>query len=52
MTPLLMALLNNQLKSAMQLIDAGAKVNVDDFYGRTPLWAAVEYRNLDMNNPQ
>jgi uncharacterized protein len=24
-------------------------VNADDFYGRTPLWAAVEYRNLDMN---
>jgi ankyrin repeat protein len=25
-------------------------VNGDDFWGRTPLWAAVEYRNLDMNN--
>ncbi len=49
-TPLLMALLNNQLGSAKQLTDAGADVNADDFYGRTPLWAAVEYRNLDMNN--
>ena len=28
----------------------GANVNADDFWGRSPLWAAVEYRNLDMNN--
>ena len=25
-------------------------MNADDFWGRSPLWAAVEYRNLDMNN--
>jgi ankyrin repeat protein len=50
MTPLLMALLNNQLGVSGQLIDAGANVNADDFYGRTPLWAVVEHRNLDMNN--
>jgi ankyrin repeat protein len=32
------------------LLSKGANVNADDFWGRTPLWAAVEYRNLDMNN--
>jgi ankyrin repeat protein len=49
-TPLLMALLNNQLAVANLLLDYGADVNVDDFYGRSPLFAAVDYRNLDMNS--
>jgi len=49
-TPLLMALLNNQLEVADLLLDSGARVNVDDFYGRSPLFAAVDYRNLDMNS--
>lgn len=49
-TPLLMALLNNQLAVANLLLDYGAEVNVDDFYGRSPLFAAVDYRNLDMNS--
>jgi ankyrin len=48
--PLLMAALNGQIAVARLLIDRGANVNADDFWGRTPLWAAVEYRNLDMNN--
>ena len=48
--PLLMSLLNNQLDVARFLLSKGANVNADDFWGRTPLWAAVEYRNLDMNN--
>jgi uncharacterized protein len=50
MRPLLMALLNNQLAVARLLLSAGADVNAADFWGRTPLFAAVEYRNLDMNN--
>ncbi len=49
-TPLLMALLNNQLPVANLLLDYGANVNVDDFYGRSPLFAAVDYRNIDMNS--
>jgi len=48
--PLLMALLNNQLAIAELLLAHGANVNADDFWGRTPLFAAVEFRNLDMNN--
>jgi ankyrin repeat protein len=48
--PLLMAALNGQIAVARLLVEAGADVNADDFWGRSPLWAAVEYRNLDMNN--
>jgi uncharacterized protein len=48
--PLLMALLNNQLDTAYLLLDYGAKVNVADFWGRTPLFAAVDYRNLPLNS--
>jgi ankyrin len=48
--PLLMAVLNNHLEVARLLLAKGANPNADDFWGRSPLWAAVEYRNLDMNN--
>jgi ankyrin repeat protein len=48
--PLLMASLNGKHAVARLLVDSGANVNADDFWGRSPLWAAVEYRNLDMNN--
>jgi ankyrin len=48
--PLLTAALNGQIAVARLLVERGANVNADDFWGRTPLWAAVEYRNLDMNN--
>ena len=48
--PLLMSLLNGHLDVARVLVDAGADRNADDYWGRTPLWAAVEHRNLDMNN--
>jgi ankyrin repeat protein len=49
-TPLLMATINGQVELAQLLLEHGAKVNVADFYGRTPLYAAVDYRDLDMNN--
>jgi ankyrin repeat protein len=48
--PLLMAALNGQVDVARLLVEKGANVNADDFWGRSPLWAAVEFRNLDMNN--
>ena len=49
--PLLMAVLNDQISTSRGCcIEQGANVNADDFWGRSPLWAAVEYRNLDMNN--
>lgn len=48
--PLLMALLNGHVETARVLLAAGADPKADDFWGRSPLWAAVEYRNLDMNN--
>src|SRR5690606_25702619 len=38
------------LDVARILVEAGADRNADDFWGRTPLFAAVEYRDLDMNN--
>ena len=50
MRPLLMSALNGNVAVAQRLIAAGADPNAADFYGRTALWAAVEYRNLDMNN--
>jgi ankyrin repeat protein len=30
------------------LLDAGADVNTMDWYGQTPLWAAVDLRNLEL----
>jgi ankyrin repeat protein len=41
---------NNQLEAAHVLIEAGADVNSSDWYGRTPLWQAVEVRNMDFDN--
>src|SRR4029077_15044711 len=31
-------------------IEQGGDVNVVDWYGRTPLWTAVETRNMDVDN--
>jgi ankyrin repeat protein len=50
MRPLLMALLNDQVEVARLLLEHRADPNADDFWGRSPLFAAVDYRNLDMNN--
>jgi ankyrin repeat protein len=45
--PLLMAITNNQPDTADLLIQNGAEINDADFWGRTPLWAAVEMRDLE-----
>ena len=45
-----MAITNNQVEVARFLIEQGAEINVSDWYGRTPLWAAVEARNMDVDN--
>jgi len=46
-TPLIIAVINNHMQLAMELIARGANPNIVDFYGRTPLIAAVDMRNLD-----
>jgi len=58
-TPLINAILNHSivnanrsgqsdhLKIAQYLIETGANVNAQDWYGQTPLWATVDMRNLE-----
>ena len=50
MTPLLMAITNAQVPVAQLLVERGADVRAADWWGRTPLWAAVEIRNLDLRS--
>ena len=49
-TPLVTALANNHPDAARLLIERGANVKAADWYGRTALWAAVEARNMDVDN--
>jgi ankyrin len=47
-TALIDAIVNNHIELAMYLLDKGANPNAaDNFYKRTPLFAAIEARNLD-----
>jgi ankyrin repeat protein len=46
-SPLLMAITNNQPDTADLLIQNGAAINASDFWGRTPLWAALEMRDIE-----
>jgi len=46
-TPLMIAIVNAHFDVARYLLDHGATVNTADWWGRTPLWATVETRNLD-----
>jgi ankyrin repeat protein len=48
--PLLMALINGHLPVVNLLLKREADVNADDFWGRTPLFTAVEFRNRDLRN--
>jgi ankyrin repeat protein len=46
--PLVTAIINNHIELALYLLEKGADPNAaDDFYKRTPLFAAVEMRNPD-----
>jgi ankyrin repeat protein len=46
--PLVVAIMNNHIELALFLLEQGADPNAaDDFYKRTPLFAAVERRNPD-----
>jgi hypothetical protein len=46
LTPLLMALTNGQIDVAKFLLEHGADHKRADWWGRRPLWAAVDIRNL------
>ncbi len=47
--PLLLAIMNDHPDTAGYLIEHGADVNAEDWYGRTPLWAAVDMRNVELD---
>ncbi|HMA11310.1 MAG TPA: ankyrin repeat domain-containing protein [Steroidobacteraceae bacterium] len=49
-TPLLMAISNDNMAAAHYLLAAGGDVNAQDWYGRSPLWEAVNVRNLYVHN--
>jgi ankyrin repeat protein len=64
-TPLLSAILNSSIAAARgtagpsehlavarYLLERGANGAAVDWYGETPLWAAVDVRNLDVNGPE
>jgi ankyrin repeat protein len=45
-TPLIFSVWNGHFDTSAYLIKAGADVNRWDFWGRTPLWAAVDFNTL------
>ena len=45
-TPLIMAIWNAHFDTAAYLIKAGANVNKWDWWGRSPLYLAVDYNTL------
>jgi ankyrin repeat protein len=45
-----MAISNNQFPVAAFLLSRGADPNAGDWWGRTPLWSAVDVRNLDLDS--
>ena len=49
-TPLLMAIANDRMEVATALIEHGANLDAKDWYGRSPLWEAVNVRNLYVSN--
>jgi ankyrin repeat protein len=51
-TPLLLASSNDRVAVAKLLIERGADIQAIDWYGRTPLYAAIDVRNRDSPDPQ
>ena len=49
-TPLLMAISNGRMAVARVLIERGAQIDTTDWYGRSPLWSAVNVRNIYLHN--
>src|ERR1700741_1604540 len=49
-SPLVIAINNNQIAVAKYLIGHNSDLNASDWYGRTPVWSAVELRNMDVTN--
>eukprot|EP01121_Diplochlamys_sp_Union-15-3_P019527 TRINITY_DN738_c0_g1_i1.p1 TRINITY_DN738_c0_g1~~TRINITY_DN738_c0_g1_i1.p1 ORF type:complete len:321 (-),score=57.11 TRINITY_DN738_c0_g1_i1:173-994(-) len=50
MTPLMLAVSQNQLNLAMSLVEQEANTNVQDYQGRTCLYIAVQSNNLDLTS--
>jgi uncharacterized protein len=48
-SPLVMATANNHIDVAQLLLEHGADANATDWWGRTPLWTAVDLRDLEVN---
>jgi len=48
--PLLMAISNERAETAAMLVARGAALDAQDWYGRSPLWEAVNVRNLYLHN--
>ena len=48
--PLLMAIANDRMATATLLIERGAALDLQDWYGRSPIWEAVNVRNLYVHN--
>jgi ankyrin repeat protein len=49
-TPLLMAISNDRMETAALLIERGGELDTQDWYGRSPLWSAVNVRNIYLHN--
>jgi len=45
-----MAISNERVETALRLIERGARLDIQDWYGRSPLWSAVNVRNLYLHN--
>src|SRR5439155_101057 len=48
-TALMLAVQENHPAAVKFLLDHGADPNTADFWGRAPLWAAVDVRNMDLD---
>jgi ankyrin repeat protein len=45
-----MAISNNRMPFATMLVARGAELDTQDWYGRSPIWSAVNVRNLYLHN--